>query len=65
MILRTVRCVAAMLTRVELMVFGGFFVLGVNHATGTQQRPVTSPPTEAATAFVNVNAIPMDSERVE
>src|SRR6266446_10967524 len=65
MILRTVRCAAAMLRRVELMVFGGFLVLGESHTAGAQQRTVTSRPTEAAIAFVNVNAIPMDSERME
>src|SRR6266496_3620255 len=65
MSLRTVHCSAAMLRRVGLMVFGGFLVLGLSHTAGAQPRPVTSPPTEAAIAFVNVNAIPMDSERVE
>src|SRR5437773_1753339 len=65
MILRTVRCAAAMLRRVELMVFGGFLVLGVSHPAGAQQRTVTSLPAETAIAFVNVNVIPMDSERVE
>ena len=54
MSLRIVRCAAAMLRRVELMVIGGFLVLGVSHTAGAQQRPVTSPPTEAAIAFVNV-----------
>src|SRR6266516_784098 len=65
MIVRTVRCAAAMLTRAELMVLSGFLVLGMSHTAEAQQRPLTSPPTEAAIAFVNVNAIPMDSERVE
>ena len=37
----------------------------MNRTAGAQQRPVTSSHGEAAIAFVNVNVIPMDGERLE
>ena len=49
----------------ELMVLSGFLVLGRSHTAWAQQRPFASPPQEAAIAFVNVNVIRMEGERLE
>jgi hypothetical protein len=48
----------------EPLVLGVFLTLGVSDPAGARQPPVLSPSTRAAVAFVNVNVIPMDSERV-
>jgi hypothetical protein len=49
----------------ELIVLGAFLVLGMGHTAGARQQPVTSPHREAAIAFVNVNVIPMEDERLQ
>jgi hypothetical protein len=47
------------------IIVGGLMVLGVPDAALAQQQRVTSQERSRAVAFVNVNVIPMDRERVE
>ncbi len=49
----------------KLLVLGGLLFFGMSHTAPAQQRSVTPPITGAAIAFVNVNVIPMDAQRLE
>lgn len=49
----------------ERIVVGGLLVLATGHLATAQQHPPISPSAAGAVAFVNVNVIRMDRERVE
>src|SRR3979411_1462580 len=55
----------SVLRRSERVALSGLFVLGVTHATSAQQPAARPLNAAAGIAFVNVNLIRMDRERVE
>ena len=59
------RCAIPVLRLTKPVVLGGFLALGMSGTAGAQQRLTAPPIGRTATAFLNVNVISMDGERLE